>query len=110
MGMGQKDSVRARAVELGRLKDCYEALRRAARAPQRRRFFAAALDLVLIVCLPRMIAAIVVLILAALRPFILGFALSTLFQELEFVGLRLGGDREPHLPGPRVRNEGPAEP
>ena len=71
MGMGQKDPVRARAVELGRLKDCYEALRRAARAPQRRRFFAAALDLVLIVCL----------ILAALLPFILGFALSTLFQS-----------------------------
>jgi hypothetical protein len=81
MGMGQKDSVRARAVELGRLKDRYEALRRAARAPQRRRFFAAVLDLVLIVCLPRMIAAIVVLILAALLPFILGFALSTLFQS-----------------------------
>ncbi len=150
MGMRQTDSVRARAVELGRLNDRYEALRRAARAPEMRRFLAAALDLVLIyclifvsslerglswdaiasgtvllllrdvvipgvspgkfifnlrvfhdhtlqrpsrgqcllrnllyliVCLPRMIAAIVVLILAALLPFILGFALSTLFQS-----------------------------
>ena len=38
--MGQKDSVRARAVELGRLSDRYEALCRAARAPEMRRFLA----------------------------------------------------------------------